>query len=82
MFYACSHLCGRRNPGGARLQRFRPINSAAVLKIEVSGPNGSYFSILDIPGIFVNDYNVCDGEMDGVRNMVVEYMKQPESIVM
>ncbi|OAA81280.1 vacuolar sorting protein VPS1 [Akanthomyces lecanii RCEF 1005] len=61
--------------------RGRKNFAVEVLKIEVSGPNRSCFSILDIPGIFVNDYNVCDGEMDDVRDMVVEYMKQPESIV-
>lgn len=62
--------------------RGRKNFATEVLKIEVSGPSRSYFSILDIPGIFVNDYNVCDGEMEGVRRMVVEYMKQPENIVM
>ncbi|XWW95318.1 hypothetical protein V2A60_003276 [Cordyceps javanica] len=61
--------------------RGRKNFAAEVLKIEVSGPSRSHFSILDIPGIFAYDYNVCDGEMDGVRNMVIEYMKQPESIV-
>ncbi|TQW07602.1 dynamin gtpase [Cordyceps javanica] len=61
--------------------RGRKNFAVEVLKIEVSGPSRSHFSILDIPGIFAYDYNVCDGEMDGVRNMVIEYMKQPESIV-
>lgn len=53
-----------------------------VLKVEISGPTRSHFSILDVPGIFSNDFNVKEGEMSGVRNLVIEYMKQPESIVM
>jgi hypothetical protein len=53
-----------------------------VLKVELSGPTRSHFSILDIPGIFSNDYNVRDGEMAGVQNMVIQYMKQPENIIM
>ncbi|OAR03062.1 hypothetical protein LLEC1_04715 [Akanthomyces lecanii] len=61
--------------------RGRKNFAVEVLKIEVSGPNRAFFSILDIPGIFGFDYNVCDGEMDGVQNMVIEYMKQPGNIV-
>jgi len=53
-----------------------------VLKVEISGPTRSHFSILDIPGIFSYDFNVRDGEMAGVQTMVAEYMKQPENIVM
>lgn len=67
------------NPGkGASKKNF----AVEVLKVEISGPTRSHFSILDIPGIFSNDFNVKDGEMAGVRNMVIEYMKQPENIVM
>jgi hypothetical protein len=56
--------------------------AAEVLKIEVSGPNRSHFSILDIPGIIANDYNVQKHEVENVRDLVIEYMKQPENIVM
>ncbi len=67
------------NPGkGTRNKNF----AVEVLKIEISGPTRSHFSILDIPGIFSNDFNVRAGEMDGVRSMVIEYMKRPENIVM
>lgn len=67
------------NPGrGINKKNF----AVEVLKVEISGPTRSHFSILDIPGIFSNDFNVNEGEMLGVRNMVIEYMKQPESIVM
>lgn len=53
-----------------------------VLKVDISGPTRSHFSILDIPGIFSNDLSVKKNEMLGVRNMAIEYMKQPKNIVM
>ena len=53
-----------------------------MLKVEISGPTRAHFSILDIPGIFSNDLAVKPGEMDGVRQMAIEYMRQPENIVM
>ena len=56
--------------------------AAEVLKIEVSGPDRSHFSILDIPGIIANDYNVKKHEMENIRDLVIEYMRQPENIVM
>ncbi|CAK7206820.1 hypothetical protein SEUCBS139899_009626 [Sporothrix eucalyptigena] len=52
-----------------------------MLKIEVSGPSQANFSILDIPGIFSNDLAVKPKEMEGVRQMAIEYMRQKESIV-
>lgn len=53
-----------------------------MLKVEVSGPTRAHFSILDIPGIFSNDLAVKAGEMNGVSQMAIEYMRQPENIVM
>lgn len=55
---------------------------ANVLKIEVSGPKRSPFSIIDLPGIFTSDGHVNTREVQGVRQMVVEYMAKPENIVM
>ncbi|KAI0122915.1 vacuolar sorting protein VPS1 [Xylariales sp. AK1849] len=52
-----------------------------VLKIELSGPNRSHFSILDIPGVFSNAYNVNTAEMEGVKKMAIEYMKKPQNMV-
>lgn len=67
------------NPGtGVGCKNF----ATEVLKIEISGPTRPHFSILDIPGIFSNPYNVRKREMEGVWAMVTEYMKQPENIVM
>ncbi|KAK2053608.1 vacuolar sorting protein VPS1, partial [Colletotrichum caudatum] len=52
-----------------------------VLRIELSGPTRSHFSILDVPGIFSYAHDVNDHEEDGVKLMVEEYMKQPANIV-
>lgn len=53
-----------------------------VLKVELSGPSRSHFSILDVPGVFTSDLAVNPGEMEGVTDMVVKYMQKPENIVM
>jgi hypothetical protein len=53
-----------------------------VVKIVLSGPNRSQFSILDLPGLFTNDSDVNKDEMRGVKRMAIEYMKKPENIVM
>ncbi|CAM1507917.1 Fc.00g047650.m01.CDS01 [Cosmosporella sp. VM-42] len=55
--------------------------AAEVLRIELSGPSRSYFSILDLPGIFHNNYDVNESDIIRVKNMVVEYMKNTENIV-
>ncbi|OHW91879.1 vacuolar sorting protein vps1 [Colletotrichum incanum] len=52
-----------------------------VLRIELSGPTRSHFSILDVPGIFSYAHDVNEHEEDGVRLMVEEYMKQSANIV-
>jgi hypothetical protein len=57
--------------------------SGKVLKIELSGPNRSLFGILDLPGIFETSVGtVTDPERQGVEDMVVEYMRKPENIIM
>jgi hypothetical protein len=53
-----------------------------VLRVELSGPSRSHFSIVDIPGIFENDVKVNTYEVDGVRDMVVQYMRNKGNIVM
>ncbi|GKT89184.1 vacuolar sorting protein VPS1 [Colletotrichum tofieldiae] len=53
-----------------------------VLRIELSGPTRSHFSILDVPGIFSYAHDVNEHEEGGVRLMVEEYMKQSANIVM
>ncbi|KAM5344824.1 hypothetical protein ACJ41O_010686 [Fusarium nematophilum] len=54
---------------------------AEVLKVELSGPNRSYFSILDLPGTFQNASNVNKADKDKVTGLITEYMKRPDSIV-
>ena len=56
--------------------------ASEVLKVEISGPRRPHFSILDIPGTINNDSNLRPGEKLGISDMVTEYMKQPENIVM
>lgn len=54
-----------------------------VLKVEISGPNRSYFSILDVPGVFQSlTKGLTAGEKDGVRNMVASYMMPEHSVIM
>ena len=55
---------------------------ASVLKVELSGPNRSHFSIVDLPGIFASDHDTNTMEMNAVKKMVVDYMRMPENIVM
>ncbi|KAF9873972.1 putative vacuolar sorting protein VPS1 [Colletotrichum karsti] len=52
-----------------------------VLRVELSGPNRSHFSILDVPGVFEFPDTVKPKEMTGIKKMVEEYMRQPANIV-
>ncbi|KAK2014536.1 vacuolar sorting protein VPS1 [Colletotrichum eremochloae] len=51
-----------------------------VLRIELSGPSRSHFSVLDVPGIHYTQ-GINQHEEDGVKKMVEEYMRQPANIV-
>jgi hypothetical protein len=53
-----------------------------VLKVDLSGPNRSQFSIVDLPGTFSSAYDVNDAEKVAVEAMTLHYMRQPENIVM
>ncbi|RSL99064.1 hypothetical protein CDV31_012360 [Fusarium ambrosium] len=55
--------------------------ASEVFKIELSGPNRSYFSILDLPGTFNNSVNVNKQDPFQVEAMIIEYMKNPDNIV-
>ncbi|KAL6360711.1 hypothetical protein LRP88_06418 [Fusarium phalaenopsidis] len=55
--------------------------ASEVFKIELSGPNRSYFSILDLPGTFKNSVKVNEQDPFQVEAMIVEYMKNPDNIV-
>lgn len=59
--------------------------SSNVLKIELSGPNRSHFSILDVPGVFnaiTDEKTITEDEMVGVRAMVTSYMQKEQSLIM
>lgn len=67
------------SPGtGRRAKNF----ASEVFKIELSGPNRSYFSILDLPGTFKNSGKVNKQDRFQVEAMIIEYMKNPDNIVM
>ncbi|RSL60631.1 hypothetical protein CEP54_006698 [Fusarium duplospermum] len=55
--------------------------ASEVFKIELSGPNRSYFSILDLPGTFNNSVRVNEQDPFQVEAMIIEYMKNPDNIV-
>lgn len=57
--------------------------SSDVLKIEISGPTRSHFSIIDVPGVFQSrTKNLTEEEKIGVKEMVSSYMESPQSIIM
>ena len=55
---------------------------AEVLKVELSGPQRSYFSILDLPGTFHYATVVNETDQAKVEGMVREYMNNEDNIVM
>ncbi|KAL9600156.1 MAG: hypothetical protein Q9179_003315 [Wetmoreana sp. 5 TL-2023] len=53
-----------------------------VLKVEISGPDRSYFSILDVPGVFQSlTKGLTKQEKVGVREMVASYMVPSQSVI-
>ena len=60
----------------------KPNFSSDVLRIELSGPNRSHFSILDVPGVFQSrTKDVTAREMEGVKTLVSAEMRRKQSIV-
>ncbi|KAI4251147.1 MAG: hypothetical protein LQ352_005034 [Teloschistes flavicans] len=56
--------------------------SRDVLKVEISGPNRSYFSILDVPGVFQSrTQELTKKDRSTVKDMVGAYMLPKESII-
>ena len=54
-----------------------------VLKVEISGPDRSHFSILDVPGIFHSlTRGLTEKDKKGVDKMVKAYMKSKQSVIM
>ncbi|KAI0151759.1 vacuolar sorting protein VPS1 [Xylariaceae sp. FL1272] len=72
-----SDYMGIRSGKGPGTKNF----ATQILSVELSGPGRSHFSIVDVPGLFTNPDAVNEGEMDGIRNMIIDYMVQPENIV-
>jgi hypothetical protein len=53
-----------------------------VLKIEISGPLRSYFSIIDVPGVFQSlTKDLTEAEKMGVKSMVASYMRRQQSVI-
>ncbi|KAL2054121.1 hypothetical protein ABVK25_005660 [Lepraria finkii] len=53
-----------------------------ILKVEISGPDRSHFSILDVPGIFHSlTRRLTKKDKEGVDKMVKGYMKSKQSII-
>lgn len=62
---------------------YKPNFSNDVLKVEISGANRSYFSILDLPGIFQSlTKDLTEVEKLGVRNLSANYMTSKQSVIM
>lgn len=62
----------------AEVQHF----SSDVLKVEISGPTRSHFSILDLPGVFQSlTKDLTVQEKDGVRKLVSEHMQSKQSVI-
>ena len=60
----------------------RPNFSSDVLRIELSGPKRSHFSILDVPGVFQSrTKDVTAQEMEGVKGLVSAEMRRRQSII-
>ncbi|KAJ9136494.1 Interferon-induced GTP-binding protein Mx1 [Pleurostoma richardsiae] len=58
--------------------------SEDILKIEISGPDESHLTVIDVPGIFRNSTPGLTTESDIplVKNMVTKYMKDPRTIIL
>ena len=71
-------------PGEDGLQTTGTRNfSGDVFKVELSGPDRSYFSILDVPGVFQSlTKGLTEQEKSGVTDMVAAYMKPKQSVIM
>lgn len=57
--------------------------SGDILKIEISGPGRSHFSILDVPGVFQSlTQDLTKEEKEGVTRMVSWFMTPKQSVIM
>lgn len=60
------------------------IFSSNVLRLEICGPEEDHLSVIDVPGIFQNTTPgvTTKEDKDMVREMVLEYMRNPRSIML
>lgn len=61
-----------------------PTFSNDVLRLEICGPKEDHLSVIDVPGIFRNTTPGLTTKADKrmVRDMVLDYMKNPRSIML
>ena len=56
--------------------------SSDILRVEISGPNRSYFSILDLPGVFQSlTKSLTAKEKSGVRDLVLSHIGPKQSVI-
>ena len=73
---------GQNEVNGVTKQK-RKNFSADILKVEISGANRSYFSILDLPGMFQSlTKDLTEVEKFGVRHLSAGYMSSGQSVIM
>ncbi|KAL4867954.1 hypothetical protein BDV12DRAFT_197670 [Aspergillus spectabilis] len=62
----------------------KPTFSRHVFRLEISGPDEDHLSVIDVPGIFktVTPGVTTKNDIEVVRNMVQEYMRNPRSIIL
>ena len=58
--------------------------SGDVLRLEICGPSQEHLSVIDVPGIFKKTTHgvTTKADMQMVRNMVHNYMKNPRSVML
>ncbi|KAI1105817.1 P-loop containing nucleoside triphosphate hydrolase protein [Jackrogersella minutella] len=61
-----------------------PAFSEHILKIEKLGPEEEHFTVIDVPGIFRKETEgvTTEADIDLVRNMVKNYMKDSRTIIL
>ncbi|KAI1210817.1 P-loop containing nucleoside triphosphate hydrolase protein [Annulohypoxylon truncatum] len=61
-----------------------PAFSEHILKIEKLGPYEEHFTVIDVPGIFRKETEgvTTEGDIELVRNMVKNYMKDARTIIL
>lgn len=71
----------RHQEGSARKG---PTFSRDILRLEICGPTQEHLSVIDVPGIFKNTTPgiTTKEDIDLVRKMVLDYMKNPRSVML